>query len=111
MKLAEEQGAIGVILYNDPFDYAPSKYTNATYEDTFPNSPYLPPSGAQRGSIAGYPKGDALTPLFPAKGGQKYNLLSVCDVYLTIQDGQGLAECQCNKIVGRNESLKPHEPE
>ena len=68
VKFAEDRGAVGVILYNDPSDYAPAALSNATYEDTFPNSPFLPPSGAQRGSLRGFPKGDALTPLFPAKG-------------------------------------------
>lgn len=68
VKLAEERGAVGVIIYNDPLDYAPSGLSNATYEDTFPNGPYLPPSGAQRGSLFGALSGDPLTPGFPSKG-------------------------------------------
>jgi len=60
---AQQHGALGVILYNDPIDYVDKSITNST----FPNSWFLPPSGAQRGSLA-MDKGDALTEGYPAKG-------------------------------------------
>lgn len=67
MRLAEQHGAVGVIIYNDPYDYAPPSETNATYEGTYPHTRFLPPSGVQRGSmITGY-NGDPLTPGFPSK--------------------------------------------
>jgi N-acetylated-alpha-linked acidic dipeptidase len=57
-KLAEEHKAAALILYSDPKD------DGATQGDTFPNGPYRPLSGIQRGSIIYtqiYP-GDPLTP-------------------------------------------------
>jgi len=60
---AEQVGAIGILIYNDPLDYVDKAITN----DTFPNSWFLPPSGAQRGSVMEF-SGDPLTPGYPAKG-------------------------------------------
>ncbi len=55
---------IGVILYNDPLDYAP----NATLPgSTYPNSIYLPDMGQQRGSTL-FIAGDPLTKHYPATG-------------------------------------------
>lgn len=61
-RLAEENGAAGLILYSDPADdgYAAG--------DVYPRGPYRPSSGIQRGSILyifRYP-GDPLTPGFAA---------------------------------------------
>uniref|UniRef100_A0A914XW32 Uncharacterized protein n=1 Tax=Plectus sambesii TaxID=2011161 RepID=A0A914XW32_9BILA len=56
---AQSRGAIGVILYHDPQDYV---IGNATFPDTV----FLPPSGAQRGSVM-TDDGDPLTPFYPAK--------------------------------------------
>ncbi|XP_067940767.1 putative N-acetylated-alpha-linked acidic dipeptidase [Watersipora subatra] len=64
VRLAQDYGAAAVILYNDPQDSVIG--VNATYNETFPNSWYLPPSGVERGSTS-ISKGDPLTPGFPAK--------------------------------------------
>jgi N-acetylated-alpha-linked acidic dipeptidase len=57
-KLAQEQGAIGCLIYSDPQQ---DGYGNA---DTYPNGGGRPPAGVQRGSVLDmitYP-GDPLTP-------------------------------------------------
>ena len=59
---AYKHGAIGIILYSDPADYADSQT-----ENVYPNSVWLPPSGAQRGTIL-KTSGDPLTPGYPAIG-------------------------------------------
>jgi N-acetylated-alpha-linked acidic dipeptidase len=57
-KVAAEHGAIGCLIYSDPRDdgYGPG--------DTFPNGPFRPADGAQRGSVMDMPvyPGDPLTP-------------------------------------------------
>ncbi|KAL5009287.1 hypothetical protein ScPMuIL_014868 [Solemya velum] len=59
IRLAEERGALGVILYLDPADY------NLNNSKVYPDDWWLPPTGAQRGStFAG--DGDPLTPGYPA---------------------------------------------
>ncbi|XP_024527491.1 probable glutamate carboxypeptidase LAMP1 [Selaginella moellendorffii] len=58
---AQEEGAVAVVLYPDPRDYA----TNATTEGYYPFSRWLPPSGVQRGSVIQDP-GDPLTPGWPS---------------------------------------------
>lgn len=67
MIFAEQYGAVGVILFNDPAENVDLANHEPTYNDTFPNSWYLPPSGVERGSIMEF-SGDPLTPGFPAKG-------------------------------------------
>ncbi len=56
--IAEQRGAVGVIIYSDPDD-------DGYYRgDTYPNGPYRPETGVQRGSVEylfKYP-GDATTP-------------------------------------------------
>ena len=47
MKNCEQAGAIGVIMFSDPYDYAP-RGVNAT--DVYPKTFFLPESGIQRGS-------------------------------------------------------------
>ena len=42
--MASENGAIGVMVYNDPADFAP-------VSDTYPHSKYLPCTGVQRGAF------------------------------------------------------------
>jgi N-acetylated-alpha-linked acidic dipeptidase len=57
-KVAAEHGAIGCLIYSDPRD-------DGYYQgDTFPNGPYRPPDGVQRGSVMDMPvyPGDPLTP-------------------------------------------------
>uniref|UniRef100_A0A915PWL7 Peptidase M28 domain-containing protein n=1 Tax=Setaria digitata TaxID=48799 RepID=A0A915PWL7_9BILA len=62
VKLAMKHGAIGMILYSDPFDY-----TNRRYDQkVFPNEIWLPASGAQRGTLL-KTDGDPETPLLPSK--------------------------------------------
>uniref|UniRef100_A0A914XCD2 Uncharacterized protein n=1 Tax=Plectus sambesii TaxID=2011161 RepID=A0A914XCD2_9BILA len=53
-------GAVGCIIYSDPQLYAPPDGSNV-----FPNSMYMPPTSAQRGSLSQV-NGDPLTPLYPA---------------------------------------------
>lgn len=72
VKLAQEHGAVGVILYNDPADSVDLNKAQPIYNDTFPNSWYLPPSGAERGSVMTPLGGDPLTPEFPSKGEQQF---------------------------------------
>ena len=57
-KVAAEHGAVGCLIYSDPRDdgYMPG--------DVFPNGPYRPRDGVQRGSVMDMPvyPGDPLTP-------------------------------------------------
>jgi N-acetylated-alpha-linked acidic dipeptidase len=57
-KVAGEHGAIGCLIYSDPRD---DGYHQG---DTFPNGPYRPADGVQRGSVMDMPiyPGDPLTP-------------------------------------------------
>ena len=57
---AQNMGAIGVIIYSDPYDY-----TDGNVNNTYPNSIYLPPSGVQRGTIQ-MGDGDPQTPIYPS---------------------------------------------
>ncbi|XP_070577787.1 N-acetylated-alpha-linked acidic dipeptidase 2-like [Ptychodera flava] len=60
---AEQHGAIGLIIYSDPADYAIQDAT-----DVYPDSWWLPDTGAQRGNLhVSDHKGDPLTPGYPAK--------------------------------------------
>ncbi len=66
-KLAQEQGAIGTLIYSDP---ANDGYATA---DTYPNGGARPPAGVQRGSVADmttYP-GDPTTPGYGSVKGVK----------------------------------------
>ncbi|MDP2583701.1 MAG: transferrin receptor-like dimerization domain-containing protein [Candidatus Palauibacterales bacterium] len=57
-KVAAEHGAIGCILYSDPLD-------DGYHEgETWPDGPFRPPEGVQRGSVMDMPlyPGDPLTP-------------------------------------------------
>jgi N-acetylated-alpha-linked acidic dipeptidase len=65
VRLAEERGAIGVILFSDPDDI-----TSGVVDKVYPDDWWLPPSGAQRGSIY-LGVGDPLTPGYPAIGETK----------------------------------------
>jgi N-acetylated-alpha-linked acidic dipeptidase len=64
-KVAEENGAVGLIIYSDPAD---DGYAQG---DVYPNGPWRPETSAQRGSVMylfQYP-GDPLTPGKPAIAG------------------------------------------
>ena len=60
-KLAEKFGALGLILYSDPADYALGN------TEVYPENRFLPPTGVQRGSLR--LDGDPLTPGYPSIGG------------------------------------------
>ena len=60
--LAQLNGAIGVVIYSDPYDY-----TDGNTANTYPNSVYLPESGVQRGTIQ-MGDGDPQTPFYPSIG-------------------------------------------
>ncbi|KAK0400769.1 hypothetical protein QR680_015440 [Steinernema hermaphroditum] len=62
-KNAQMYGAVGVIIYTDPHDYAPNY---AKDHLAFPDQIWMPPSGAQRGSLL-KGDGDPLTPFYPSK--------------------------------------------
>jgi N-acetylated-alpha-linked acidic dipeptidase len=57
-KVAAEHGAVGCLIYSDPHE------DGFVQGDTFPNGPYRPLDGVQRGSVADMPTypGDPLTP-------------------------------------------------
>ena len=57
-KVAAEHGAIGCLIYSDPHE------DGFVEGDTFPNGPWRPKDGVQRGSVADMPlyPGDPLTP-------------------------------------------------
>ncbi|XP_071509915.1 glutamate carboxypeptidase 2-like [Diadema antillarum] len=60
-KFAAQYGALGLILYSDPADYAKSDGPIETY----PNGIFLPGSGTQRGSCMDG-NGDPLTQVYPS---------------------------------------------
>jgi N-acetylated-alpha-linked acidic dipeptidase len=57
-KVAAEHGAVGCLIYSDPHD------DGFAEGETFPNGPWRPKDGVQRGSVADMPiyAGDPLTP-------------------------------------------------
>ncbi|XP_042870253.1 N-acetylated-alpha-linked acidic dipeptidase 2-like [Penaeus japonicus] len=59
-QMAEDRGAVGLVLYSDPADYAPEGA-----EFVYPHSYFLPPSAASVGSVK-LVDGDPLTPYYPA---------------------------------------------
>lgn len=63
VKNAQTYGAIGAIIYSDPKDYAPLGANK-----TFPETPFLPSTGVQRGSVF-LASGDPLTPGRPSLPG------------------------------------------
>ncbi len=79
-KVAGEHGAVGCLIYSDPRDdgYAAG--------DTFPNGPFRPSDGAQRGSVMDMPvyPGDPLTPGVGAIKGAKRLPLSEAKTLTTI---------------------------
>ena len=64
---AQKNGAAAVVLYSDPADYVDLTNVTATEAGTFPNSPFLPPSGVQEGCVM-MDEGDKLTPELPSLG-------------------------------------------
>ncbi|KHN84184.1 Glutamate carboxypeptidase 2 -like protein [Toxocara canis] len=75
VQMAEDRGAIGVIIYSDPFDYVKDNNDNESSNEhphsvytlqTFPERIWMPPSGAQRGTLL-KTDGDPETPFLPSK--------------------------------------------
>jgi len=66
-KVAYEHGAVGALIYSDPKD---DGYAEG---ETYPNGPYRPKDGVQRGSVLDMPTypGDPLTPGVGASPGAK----------------------------------------
>jgi N-acetylated-alpha-linked acidic dipeptidase len=66
-KLAQENGAVGCLIYSDPRD---DGYFQG---DVYPNGPMRPPQGVQRGSVMDMPlyPGDPLTPGWASVPGAK----------------------------------------
>ncbi|KIH65346.1 hypothetical protein ANCDUO_04331, partial [Ancylostoma duodenale] len=60
---AQQNGAIGAILFSDPDDIARDGTDEA---HVYPNTLWMPNEGVQRGSIM-HGDGDPLTPLYPSK--------------------------------------------
>ena len=56
------RGAIGIILFSDPADV-----TGGDIDQVYPHDWWLPPSGAQRGTVY-IGSGDPLTPGYPSIG-------------------------------------------
>jgi N-acetylated-alpha-linked acidic dipeptidase len=79
-KVAGEHGAVGCLIYSDPRD---DGYAQG---DTFPNGPYRPGDGAQRGSVMDMPvyPGDPLTPGIGATKDAKRLALSDAKTLTTI---------------------------
>ncbi|VDN27605.1 unnamed protein product [Gongylonema pulchrum] len=62
VQLAVKRGAIGMVLYSDPFDYANGRMDGKV----FPHEVWLPASGAQRGTLL-MNDGDPETPFLPSR--------------------------------------------
>jgi len=79
-KVAAEHGAVGCIIYSDPRD---DGYVDG---DTFPQGPFRPPDGVQRGSVMDMPvySGDPLTPGVGATKNAKRLKLSDVKVFTKI---------------------------
>ena len=69
-----EYGCLGLILYSDPIDYT------VPWDGVYPDSWYLPSTGAQRGTVE-TSNGDLRTPNYPSI--RKYCLRHIrehCDI-------------------------------
>ena len=79
-KIAQEMGAIGVILYTDPGD---DGYAQGL---TYPEGPYKPATGVQRGSIMDLPMrpGDPMTPYIGATKDAKRLKLDEIEIFVKI---------------------------
>jgi N-acetylated-alpha-linked acidic dipeptidase len=79
-KVAHERGAVGCIIYSDPRD---DGYFQG---DVYPNGPYRPNQGVQRGSILDLPlyPGDPLSPGWASEPGSKRLPLSEAQTIMKI---------------------------
>ncbi|VDM57142.1 unnamed protein product [Angiostrongylus costaricensis] len=60
---AHQNGAVGAIIFSDPYDVARDGINQA---DVYPNTVWMPNEAVQRGSIM-HGNGDPLTPLYPSR--------------------------------------------
>ncbi|GAB6026431.1 hypothetical protein CHUAL_012631 [Chamberlinius hualienensis] len=84
VNLASQYGALAIILFNDPYQYAQD---GEEPDKVYPHSKWLPSSGAQRGSI-GTLRGDPQTPQYP----------SIPHVYRWPTDSVNLPTIPCQPI-------------
>ena len=75
--LAQQFGCAGLIIYSDPADCAPKG------EPRYPDGPYLPPGGIQRGSLLRL-EGDPLTPGIPSIG-KSYHIPKPQCLYMCVE--------------------------
>lgn len=86
MRLATENGAVGLLLYPDPEDFT------TLGSPGYPNAWDLPPIGIPRGTLTNV-KGDPLTPRLPATGSERILLLySRFSIYQTSGGSRGSAK-------------------
>src|SRR5580704_924152 len=80
VKVAHERGAIGCIIYSDPRD------DGFFQGDVYPNGPFRPSQGVQRGSILDLPlyPGDPLSPGWASEPGSKRLPLSEAQTIMKI---------------------------
>ncbi|MEW5977812.1 MAG: transferrin receptor-like dimerization domain-containing protein [Acidobacteriota bacterium] len=80
VKLAQQRGALGCIIYSDPFD---DGYYNG---DPYPEGPHRPAEGVQRGSVMDMPvhPGDPLTPGWGSISGARRLARDQADVIMKI---------------------------
>jgi N-acetylated-alpha-linked acidic dipeptidase len=64
-KVAAEHGAIGCLIYSDPYD------DGYFAGDVFPKGPMRPKEGVQRGSVMDFPSSNPGDPLTPGEGATK----------------------------------------
>uniref|UniRef100_A0A0N4ZQC1 N-acetylated-alpha-linked acidic dipeptidase 2 n=1 Tax=Parastrongyloides trichosuri TaxID=131310 RepID=A0A0N4ZQC1_PARTI len=79
VKMAQDYGAIGAILYSDPDEVAKNGIDSSKI---YPNTEWMPHEGVQRGSLMHSDGGDPLSPLYPSKS----NLFKSRDVDEAIKD-------------------------
>lgn len=71
--IAARYGAVGIIIYSDPADCTGQQMGDSR---VYPETWWLPPTGAQRGTIF-TGDGDPITPGYPANG------LSLLELFIT----------------------------
>ncbi|KAJ1650860.1 Vacuolar protein sorting-associated protein 70 [Dispira simplex] len=106
VQLAEEYGAVGVIIYSDPAEDGFGR------GDTYPEGPWRPSTSVQRGAVmnlAQYP-GDPLTPGVPSKEGvtriprdQASNLPTIPSLPLSYGNAQVLFQALAGQGVNVSE--------
>eukprot|EP00794_Sanderia_malayensis_P017340 gene17340-19071_t len=82
---AQKYGAIGIMIYNDPINYAPTS-------KKYPNGIWMPADGVQRGSISNC-DGDCLTPGWPSSDGA---------YRLPVDKAPGMPKIPCHPISAKD---------